>query len=267
MTKPSWQDFATHDESAHPDLWNGVVGYWAPCLGPTGTRLHDVSRGNNWGTLTNMDPATDWVIQGGASALNLTATDFIDCGNPTALNFVAPFAVAAWVKLGSAPTDTGIVSKTTQADGFSGWMLWQNGSVANAYWAGGTRATGTTSIVGDVLQLIGMSWTGQTAEVWVNGKLDGTGSTTITPSAAASPIRIGNYATNNNLDRTARGQYFDAIAWNRRLSPNEWSQLYQLGPGGMLQRRSRRRAYSFVPPAVNIPILTARNSIIGGGTI
>jgi hypothetical protein len=210
-----------------------------------------------------MVPADDWVIQGGASALNLTATDFIDCGNPTALNFVAPFAVAAWVKLGSQQTDTGIVSKTTQADGFSGWMLWLNGNVANAYWAGGTRATGTTSIVGDVLQLIGMSWTGQTAEVWVNGKLDGTGSTTITPSAAASPIRIGNYAT-ANLDRTARGQYFDAIAWNRRLSPNEWSQLYQLGRGGMLQRRSRRRAY-VEPAGFRAHYASQRSRIIGGG--
>ena len=44
MTRPSFQDYGTYDESAYPELWDGVVGYWAPCLGPTGTRLFDVSR-------------------------------------------------------------------------------------------------------------------------------------------------------------------------------------------------------------------------------
>ncbi|MFZ9091603.1 MAG: hypothetical protein ACO3FE_16115, partial [Planctomycetaceae bacterium] len=70
MTKPSFEDYGTYDDSAHSDLWDGVVGYWAPCLGPTGTRLHDVSRGNSWGTLTNMDAATEWVIDGGQYALD-----------------------------------------------------------------------------------------------------------------------------------------------------------------------------------------------------
>ena len=77
MTRPSWQDFGTHDESAHPQLWDGVVGAWCPSLGPTGLRLHDHSRRNNWGTLTNMDPPTDWVIDGGQYAV-----DFDGAGVP-----------------------------------------------------------------------------------------------------------------------------------------------------------------------------------------
>ncbi|MGV2337667.1 MAG UNVERIFIED_CONTAM: hypothetical protein LVR18_27485 [Planctomycetaceae bacterium] len=39
MTKPSLSDYGTHDESAYPELWDGVVGAWAPCLGPTGNIL------------------------------------------------------------------------------------------------------------------------------------------------------------------------------------------------------------------------------------
>ena len=66
----SWQDYGTHDESAYPELWRGCVGAWAPCLGPTGLRLHDLSRYRNWGTLTNMDAATDWVVSGGRYALD-----------------------------------------------------------------------------------------------------------------------------------------------------------------------------------------------------
>lgn len=54
----------------YPSLWQGCIGAWAPCLGPTGLTLRDWSAYRNHGTLTNMDPATDWALSGGAHALN-----------------------------------------------------------------------------------------------------------------------------------------------------------------------------------------------------
>ena len=63
-------NYATHDQSRYPELWRGCVGAWAPCLGPTGGRLFDFSRNQNWGTLTNMDNATDWVVSDGRYALD-----------------------------------------------------------------------------------------------------------------------------------------------------------------------------------------------------
>ena len=65
MTRPSLSDYGTYDESTVPRLWDGVIGAWCPSLGPTGSRFHDFSRYGNWGTLTNMDPPTDWVVDGG----------------------------------------------------------------------------------------------------------------------------------------------------------------------------------------------------------
>ncbi len=61
--RPSWkQGFARNAaESAYPGLWKGLVGAWVPSLGVTGLTLRDVSGRHNHGTLTNMDPATDWV--------------------------------------------------------------------------------------------------------------------------------------------------------------------------------------------------------------
>jgi len=67
--------FATHENSAYPQLWRGCVGAWCPSLGPSGARLHDYSRRNNWGTLTNMDPATDWVVSGGQYALDFDGSN------------------------------------------------------------------------------------------------------------------------------------------------------------------------------------------------
>ena len=88
--------FATHENSAYPSLWRGCVGAWCPSLGPSGSRLHDYSRRNSWGTLTNMDPATDWIVSGGAYALDFDGTN----DNVTTLSTFAPGAgpmtVAYW---------------------------------------------------------------------------------------------------------------------------------------------------------------------------
>ena len=98
MTKPSWQDFATHDESAFPELWDGVVGAWAPCLGPTGLRLHDHSRRSNWGTLTNMDNATDWVVNDGQYALDIFDDQYVDAGTLQGESLGGPFSMSCWVR-------------------------------------------------------------------------------------------------------------------------------------------------------------------------
>jgi len=50
-------------ESANPGLWRGLFGAWVPMLGNTGGILRDVVGGCH-GTLTNMEPATDWVRNG-----------------------------------------------------------------------------------------------------------------------------------------------------------------------------------------------------------
>ena len=102
----SWQHYGTYDESAHPDLWNGVVGYWAPCLGPTGLRLHDVSRWNAWGTLTT--GAASWVVESGVFARRQT-NELITCNDNTTLDFVGPFSAAVWARNLSIPDRKSVV--------------------------------------------------------------------------------------------------------------------------------------------------------------
>ena len=95
MTRPSLSDYGTYDESTVPRLWDGVVGAWCPSLGPTGGRLHDFSRYGNWGTLTNMDPPTDWVVDGGQYALDFDAVnDYVVAGSLP--DFPADCTYSAW---------------------------------------------------------------------------------------------------------------------------------------------------------------------------
>lgn len=64
MMPPSLSEIAYGPSECAPEyagLWEGLVGCWVPQMGPTGTTLLDLSGYGNHGTLTNMDPATDWV--------------------------------------------------------------------------------------------------------------------------------------------------------------------------------------------------------------
>lgn len=82
----NWSGFATHDDSEYPELWDGCVGAWNPGLGPTGSTLRDWSGVNNHGTLTLMDPATDWVVSGGGYALDFDGTnDYVSVANIASL--------------------------------------------------------------------------------------------------------------------------------------------------------------------------------------
>lgn len=68
--------FAPRDgQPLYPSLWRGCVGAFAPCLGPTGLTLRDWSGYGRHGALTNMDPGSDWVINGGRYGLDLDGTN------------------------------------------------------------------------------------------------------------------------------------------------------------------------------------------------
>ena len=67
------------------DLWRGCVGYW-PLWAGAGALAHDLSGYGHDGTLTGMDPPTDWVAteMGRALAFN-GSTDYVLCPNMTEL--------------------------------------------------------------------------------------------------------------------------------------------------------------------------------------
>jgi len=55
--------------SEAPEQWDGLAFDW-PCQEGAGTKAFDVSGYGNHGTLTNMDPATDWVASPYGRALD-----------------------------------------------------------------------------------------------------------------------------------------------------------------------------------------------------
>ncbi len=68
-------DLSSPINLAHP-LARGLVGFWLPLPSLSGgMKLYDLSRYRNHGTLSNMDPRTDWVNTERGIALDFDGTD------------------------------------------------------------------------------------------------------------------------------------------------------------------------------------------------
>lgn len=96
-------------QALHPGLRRGIVGAWVPALGPTGGGLFDVISGNR-NALTQMDPATDWVVTEKGYTLdfdtvNSPTGNYIDLGTKTYLTAGQTFSICWWERInGSAAT-------------------------------------------------------------------------------------------------------------------------------------------------------------------
>ena len=282
MTRPSWQDFGTFDESAHPELWDGVVGAWCPSLGPTGTRLHDNSRFVNWGTLTNMDATTDWILSGGQYALNFDGVnDYVSVGHSQTFASGTQLTASAWVKRNAAGVFAELLNKFsgTVASNEDGWLFrWDAANkllftVANSGSYGQYSATNANASTNwnHVAAVHEFGTTAKTA-IYLNDVAVAaswtTGGTQVPDIDATSyPIIIGaqRYAA-ASYDLLA-GQMDDVVVFNRILTPSEIRQLYLLGRGGIYERKRRtlRRVGVGQGAAFKAYLARRQNQIIGGG--
>ena len=257
MTKPSWQDFGTHDESAVPELWNGVVGAWAPCLGPTGSRLHDHSQSVRWGTITDLDVVADWSLSDGQYSLNFdTLAKIADLNTQLSVLHGQPaMTMSVWFRRTAA---NGIVSCGPVVGGsYNNIVAFSDGNVYFQMvpnfvgFADNTLVWNHYVMVFRSGSIVGYKNGAQVAS---------------TTGPASVPAVAANYTLGRYQPQTtaANGRIDDHAVWGRALSPNEVRQLYQLGRGGMYQRRRRRAIY--LPQAgFQAAWALRRSQIIGGG--
>jgi hypothetical protein len=93
------------------NLKNGLVAAWIPSLGSTGYRLVD-RVGSNHGVLTNMDAASDWVVSGGAGALDFDGVDDrVLVPNSPAFNIPKNLTVSFWVNTNSSGSNVELIQK------------------------------------------------------------------------------------------------------------------------------------------------------------
>jgi hypothetical protein len=268
MTRPSWNDYATGDESESADLLRGIVAHWVPALGPSGLRLHDVSGRNNWGTLTGMDAATDWIISPDQYALDfdgvndyvlVTRSRFFDVltGDKT---------VQAWVKTSSP----GASFRTVVSRDKTFSITLQNSIFGTYDWSASTfRSSGVNVADGTWKHLAVSIRAGITSgsQCFINGVPQGSAFTYNTQTGnTTNDITIGTAlsAVNAVVNEYVNGQFDDIAVWSRAMTASEIQAVYNLGRGGMLRRRRQRRAY--IPEAAfRAYWARQRAQLIGGG--
>ena len=238
--RPSYaQGFArSAGESVNPHLWKGLVGLWAPSLGQTGSKLFDWSGFGNNGTLTNMDPGTDWVTGRDGYALDFDGTnDRIDLPNVYD-NASNPQTTAFWIKPDSLLVAVrGYILSGVDGGGGLG-VIYGINSIVN----GDLELVAITS--GDALysrtvaaltlnewQHIVIVWDGTLTAANIkhyrnavliahNGDQNGTGAV----AAQTGDWVIGGRVTDDN--RNLDGQLAMVKHWNRILTLTEIQQLY-----------------------------------------
>lgn len=223
-------------EKFHP-FSRGSVGKWLFYEG-TGPKVFDLSGNNNHGTLTNMDPATDWVPgrERGGWALDFDGTDdYVNLGDPSIVDFGAgDFAILAWISLDS-PTGSRqmIVAKDDDASGQRQFSLEYNQTDDSSrpiglsyYKATDSQVvlrTGANPITDSEWHFIVAQRNGNSFDIYIDGLLSISGTTAGTHGTMQSTtteLRIGNRSFSGFTDEF-NGRIDDVSILNRALTADE----------------------------------------------
>jgi hypothetical protein len=200
------------------------------------THYRDSSAFNNHGTLTNMEPATDWVWSDYLQrwVLDFDGTDdrvVISGINETKYDFAGAFSVGLWVRpVACDQYDIAISNCTSQG---KGWRLWTRDAASQKWYFEGydgavKNTVSTTGIVLNAWQHVMGVYDGTNLAIYVNGKAEGTptacGATTYGGGGYSSMGQIG--AMPGNAGVTSFQRYFigrvgDPTIHKRDLSPAE----------------------------------------------
>lgn len=209
----------------------GLVGYWSFEDGK-GATVTDFSGKGNRGTMTNMDPATDWVTGRVGKALDFDGTDdYVAIGGSSSIySMTTDLSVFAWIRT----TDTSWEAFSGGESDDGGWGLASFSSI------GGTgqltpsignvwRTSGHTAINDGQWHHVGYtlsSASGGTLQFYLDGAPDGSAITSAgAHNGSGSGIRMGSDSLSQfELD----GELDEARIYNRALSSAEVAALYAI---------------------------------------
>lgn len=275
---PNWYARSA-DEAEYPELWQGLVGAWSPCLSPPGgTVLRDLSGRQNHGTLTNMDAATDWVTSGGRRALDFDGSnDYVEASNSESLKITGELSLFAWVlTTATGPIENeGIAGKYLGAFNRRSYVIFCStggsslGGVISSDGSATSVITSTSAINTGSWLYVGMSYKPSTyLRLWVNGKQVSEVTTSI-PAAIAStvaPFWIATQFDPTNSGSAFYGQVSEVTVSRRAVTHDIAMAYYRLGPGGWATPRRRRWNYATAQTAIPYWIFARQNArLIGGG--
>ncbi len=238
---PSLEHFATHEHSEYPHLWESVALSLAPCLGVQGPRVQDFSGRGNFATLVNMDPATNWVVDGGQYALDFGSTnDYVETSFRRAGGQVQ-LAFSIWIKravnnfffVGDAAGSTGLA-----VEFYPSTIYFNFASTQSSYSQLSFTPDNNWHHFAFLYNCFGSSNT-ERAKIFIDGSERVSTYPTPTPTSLLAPSQ--NFAIGIRYWFSVQNAaiFDDCIFWNRTPTQNEISELYQIGRGGMYTPKIR----------------------------
>jgi hypothetical protein len=220
-------------ESAHPNLWDGLVGAWMPSMGITGKTLRDVSGNGNHGTF---EGGTSWGTNHQERSIYLDGNDdWVSGLGDVSLSASQPFSVTAKVKLidyvDYYPTIFQIKTDTNYSVSMflsviNGYQGLNFGSAQTWY-----RIRTGSSIAANETNFFVITYNGKGAGTSSNFSIFQNGvRKSFVGSSAFNTTSQDNYiGTTNNSSRVFDdfyGHINSASIYNRVLSPQEIQTLY-----------------------------------------
>jgi len=213
-------------------LNEGLVEYWTLNDG-VGSVASDSSGNGNDGTLTNMDPATDWVLGQVGIALDFDGVDdYVIKSNPSGIpNTNQPMTISLFVNPSSR---SGIQNFVVIND-----IVGVGGEATNAVQLGfdttetflAWKAGGATLVDSNFTPSVNTwyhlvyTYDGTTSTIYVDGVSKNTSTVALQPGSVAS-VWLGTY---NGASELFQGIIDDVRIYNRVLTQSEITALYNLG--------------------------------------
>ena len=193
-----------------------------------------------------MDAATDWVVDGGRYALDFDGSnDYVLINRNTFFDTIEIFTLSAWIKTSSpGGSFRTIVSKDKT---FALSLL--NSVVATYDWTANASISSGVNVADGKWHLVQVavnSGATNASAFFVDGVNAGSAFTySVQTKNLTNDVTIFSALNNANLPvaENVNGQLGELVFHSRRIALTEARQMYQIGRGGMLTPRRRRRAY------------------------
>lgn len=251
-----------------------LVGAWCPAVsGSDGFLLRDLSGNGYHGTLTNMDPATDWVTNNGYQALDFDGSN--DGIVTPAIPFFPNITAVCWLVTGAVSTNASlktIVAQHTVDGSASNFYLYRNFTnvlTVDVPWvAGGVANSGAYTLADSVYTMVAFTRSGSTGSwtyrIWSQGANRSSTTNASNPNTGSHFFRISRFGTTGTGNCT-NNVVLDCRLYGEAMTDSQLSDLSNGGPGYGLRPERRRKYYFAGGPAFKPYWVRRQSQVIGGG--